>query len=40
MIRRVLRDLQKAGQVTCLGRGSGAPWRRKGNIPKRGYKRG
>lgn len=36
MIRRVLRDLQKAGQVTCLGRGPGAPWRRKGNTRKRG----
>lgn len=36
MIRRVLRDLQKAGKVECLGRGPGAPWRRKGNTLKRG----
>jgi len=36
MIRRVLRDLQKSGHVTCMGRGPGAPWRRKGNTPKRG----
>jgi len=35
MIRRVLRDLQKAGKVECLGRGPGAPWRRKGNTLKR-----
>jgi Fic family protein len=36
MIRRVLRDLQKAGKVECLGRGPGAPWRKKGNALKRG----
>jgi len=36
MIRRVLRDLQKAGNVECLGRGPGAPWRKKGNTFKRG----
>jgi Fic family protein len=36
MIRRVLRYLQKAGRVTCLGRGPGAPWRRKGNTLKKG----
>lgn len=36
MIRRVLRDLQRAGHVLCLGRGPGAPWRRKGNTLKRG----
>jgi Fic family protein len=30
MIRRVLRDKQKAGTVTCLGRGPGAVWRKKG----------
>jgi Fic family protein len=36
MVRRVLRDLQKAGKVECLGRGPGAPWRRKGNTLKRG----
>jgi len=36
MIRKVLRDLKKSGQVECLGRGPGAPWRRKGNTSKRG----
>jgi len=35
MVRRVLRDLQKSGKVLCLGRGPGAPWRRKGNTPKK-----
>ena len=30
MVRRVLRELQKAGKVACLGRGPGAAWRRKG----------
>ncbi len=36
MIRKVLRDLKKSGQVECLGRGPGAPWRRKGITSKRG----
>ncbi len=36
MVRRVLRDLQKAGQVKCLGRGPGAAWQKKGNTLKRG----
>ena len=36
MVRRVLRDLQKAGKVECLGRGPGAAWRKKGNTLKRG----
>jgi Fic family protein len=36
MVRRVLRDLQRAGKVECLGRGPGASWRRKGNTLKRG----
>ena len=36
MIRKVLRDLQKSGQVECLGRGPGALWRRKGITSKRG----
>jgi Fic family protein len=36
MIRKVLRDLRKSGQVECLGRGPGAPWRRKGITSKRG----
>jgi Fic family protein len=30
MVRRVLRDLQKAGTVECLGRGPGASWRKRG----------
>jgi len=33
MIRLVLRRWQKEGQVECLGRGPGAPWRKKGNTP-------
>ncbi len=36
MVRRVLRDLQKAGHVECLGRGPGAVWRKKGTTLKRG----
>lgn len=36
MVRRILRDLQEAGQVECLGRGPGAAWRKKGNTRKRG----
>ncbi len=40
MIRRVLRDLQKAGQVECLGRGPGAKWQKKGNVLKKGKKEG
>lgn len=36
MIRRVLRDLQRAGRVACLGRGPGALWRKEGNTSKRG----
>lgn len=36
MVRRVLRRLQQAGTVTCLGRGPGARWRRKGTTPKKG----
>lgn len=36
MVRRVLRDLQKAGKVECLGRGPGAAWRRRGNTRKSG----
>jgi Fic family protein len=30
MVRRVLRDLKAAGEVECLGRGPGAPWRERG----------
>ena len=29
MIRRVLRNLQTKGEVECLGRGPGAPWRKR-----------
>lgn len=36
MVRLVLRDMQKNGRVSCLGRGPGATWRKKGNTPKRG----
>ena len=36
MIRRILRGLQKAGHVECLGRGPGARWRKRGNNLKRG----
>jgi Fic family protein len=40
MIRRVLRDLQKAGQVECLGRGPGAAWRQTKRESARKKKRG
>jgi len=30
MVRRVLRDLQKARKIVCLGRGPGATWRKEG----------
>lgn len=36
MIRKILRDLKETGQVECLGKGPGAKWLNKGNIPKRG----
>jgi len=36
MIRKVLRDLQKADEIECLGRGPGARWKKRGNSPKRG----
>lgn len=36
MVRRVLRDLQKAKRVECVGRGPGAVWRNKGNTSKKG----
>ncbi len=37
MIRRILKDMQGNGRIECLGRGPGAPWKRKeGIIPKRG----
>ena len=36
MIRLVLRRIQKQGQAECLGRGPGAPWRKRGNTSKKG----
>jgi Fic family protein len=36
MIRRTLRNLQQQGIIKCLGRGSGAEWRKGGNTLKRG----
>jgi len=36
MVRRVLRDFQRAGRVVCLGRGPGASWRRKGTTSSKG----
>lgn len=36
MVRLVLRELQKENLLSCEGRGPGALWRRKGNIPKKG----
>lgn len=36
MIRRVLKELQGAKEVECLGRGPGAHWRKRGNVTKRG----
>jgi predicted transcriptional regulator of viral defense system len=36
MVRKVLRNLQKAGLVECLGRGPGAVWRKRGNTLKKG----
>ncbi len=36
MIHRVLRDLQKAKTIVCLGRGPGANWRKGGITLKRG----
>lgn len=36
MVRRVLRDLQKAKKIVCLGRGPGATWRKEGITLKRG----
>lgn len=36
MVRRVLRELQKARKVECLGRGPGTVWQKKGITPKRG----
>ena len=35
MVRKVLRNLQKAGFVECLGRGPGAVWQKRGNTLKK-----
>jgi hypothetical protein len=35
MIRHVLRNLQKQGEVECQGRGPGANWRKKVITPKK-----
>lgn len=34
MVRRVLRNLQKAKEIVCLGRGPGATWRKEGTTLK------
>ncbi len=36
MIRRILRGLQRTGQVECLGRGPGAAWQKRGNARIKG----
>lgn len=36
MIRIVLKTMQKANEIECLGRGPGALWKKKGNNSKRG----
>jgi Fic family protein len=36
MIRKILRILQVAGKVECVGRGPGARWRKRGTTLKRG----
>jgi len=36
MIRTVLKAMQKAGMVECIGRGPGALWMKKGNTAERG----
>jgi hypothetical protein len=33
MIRKVLKDLKKEGKIESKGRGLGARWSKKGNIP-------
>ena len=40
MVRRVLRDLQRAGKTVCLGRGPGTVWRKEGITLEQGQKRG
>jgi Fic family protein len=36
MIRKVLKEMQDINSVECIGRGPGAPWRKRGNTSKRG----
>jgi Fic family protein len=36
MVRRVMRDLQRAKAIVCLGKGPGATWRKEGITLKRG----
>lgn len=36
LVRKVLRDLKEQGKVISLGRGPGAAWKKRGNIPERG----
>ncbi|MFH1985436.1 MAG: Fic family protein [Pseudomonadota bacterium] len=33
MVRKVLRNMQKSGDLECTGRGRGASWQNKGNAP-------
>jgi hypothetical protein len=40
MIRRLLRDLKAAGRIECLGRGTGAKWRKRVQPLKEGSKEG
>lgn len=40
MVRKVLRNLQKAGSVECLGRGPRAVWEKRGIPLKEGNKAG
>jgi hypothetical protein len=40
MLRKVLKDLQRDGQVECLGRGPGAPWKIKRVMRAREGKNG
>jgi Fic family protein len=35
MVRKVLRQLKQAGKVESLGRGPGAPWRKRCSIPEK-----
>jgi Fic family protein len=36
MIRKVLKEMQDIKSIECIGRGPGAPWRKRGNTSKRG----